>query len=103
MSNYAKIDSENIVENVIVCDDSNIPLLGGTYVKETEETGSASVGFTWNKEKNKFIKLQPYGSWTLNEDSCEWEAPVSKPASPWMGYWNEDSQEWVELLPSTEE
>lgn len=103
MSNYAKINENNIVDNVIVCDDYNISSLPGVYVKETEDTGSASVGFTWNKEKNKFIKLQPYGSWTLNEDSCEWEPPVARPSAPWKGYWDEESQEWIELVSSPEE
>ena len=46
MSNYAKINANNIVENVVVCDDSSANMLDGFYVKETESTGSASIGFT---------------------------------------------------------
>jgi len=103
MSNYAKINSENIVENVIICDDSSINTLEGFYVKETESTGAASIGFTWNSSKNKFIKIQFYPSWTLNNETCEWEPPVARPSAPWSGYWDEESQEWIELVPSPEE
>ena len=102
MSKYAKINSENIVENVIVCEDSSINVLNGFYVKETESTGAASIGFAWNQSKGKFIKIQTYPSWTLNEETCEWEPPTPKPANPWKGYWDEESQEWIELIPSPE-
>ena len=103
MSNYAKINADNIVENVIVCEDSSVNMLDGFYVKETESTGFASVGFTWNKSKGKFIKIQTYPSWTLNEETCEWEPPTPRPVSPWNGYWDEESQEWIELILNPEE
>lgn len=54
----------------------------------------ASVGFTYDKDKDAFISPQPYNSWTLNETTCLWEAPVSYPTDGELYMWNEDTQQW---------
>jgi|DEB19_MinimDraft_3_1074340.scaffolds.fasta_scaffold233146_2 hypothetical protein len=103
MSNYAKINLENIVESVIVCEDSNISLFEGTWIKVTEETRETGIGHSWNPDKKKFVKFQIYPSWTLNEETLEWEPPIEKPSDPlWSGYWDEEEQSWVQLVPSEE-
>lgn len=92
MSLYAKINSENIVENVVVCEDSQIALFDGKYIKVTELTGDAFVDGSYNESSSKFVKPKPYDSWTLNAD-LEWVAPSTKPG---FGYfWNESDLEWV--------
>lgn len=50
MSNYAHIVN-NVVDNIIVCEDSNISLFPGTYIKVTELTGEAKNGGFYNPEK----------------------------------------------------
>lgn len=100
MSNYAHI-VDSFVENIIVCEDSNISSLSGRYVKVTESTGNAKIGGSYNLEKNKFIDPKPYDSWTLNEDD-NWESPDGFSIKPGF-WWNEDSQEWVALITTTEE
>ena len=37
-------------------------------------------------------------SWTLNEDSCLWEAPVAYPNDGKPYRWAEDTTSWVEVL-----
>lgn len=93
MSIYAKINKENIVENVILCDDEDIKTQFGNHIKVTEDTNAAGEGFEYNSIKNKFIGFQPYPSWVLNETTCLWEAPVAKPEN--AGPWNESTQSWV--------
>lgn len=92
MSKYAKINADNIVENVIICEDSNISLFSGNFIKETQETNEASIGSTWDKENNKFISPKPYDSWQLNENFI-WAAPVEQPVP--NSYWDESSNSWV--------
>lgn len=104
MTKYAQIEN-NIVVNLIICEDSEVGFLPGNYVKITSETNNAQIGHEYVSEKNKFKSQQPYQSWTLNEETLIWECPVQIPEgaeiSPFgtiIGYrWNEDSQEWISL------
>jgi len=42
----------------------------------------------------KRTSYNTHGGWTLNEDTCLWEAPVEKPEGE--HWWKEDTQEWVD-------
>jgi hypothetical protein len=33
-------------------------------------------GYTYDEDRDAFIPKKPYNSWILNEDTCNWEAPV---------------------------
>lgn len=99
MSKYAHI-IDSVVDNIIVCEDSNISLFSGTYVKVTELTGEAKNGGSYNLEKNKFIDPRPYQSWVLSEEDI-WESPDGFSAKEGF-WWNETSQEWVALVTTTE-
>lgn len=95
MSRYAKINSENIVENVIECEDSNINSISGVYIKVTESTNIPVIGLGFNSEKNKFSQLKPFESWIEQED-LTWQSPKGlKPDGFYR--WDEDSQEWISL------
>ena len=54
----------------------------------------AGVGFTYDRDKDAFIPPQPYPSWTLNEESCLWEAPVAYPKDGQVYVWNEETTSW---------
>ncbi len=54
----------------------------------------AGIGFTYDKDRDAFIPPQPYASWTLDEASCLWEAPVPMPADNNAYAWNEETQSW---------
>lgn len=92
INDYAKIEN-NVVTNVIVCTDEAIASLGGFYIKVTDDTNPASIGCEYVLEKNKFKLPKPYESWTLNEDSLIWEAPVAKPDGATL--WSEEDQSWI--------
>ena len=48
---------------------------------------------TYDESRDAFIPAKPFASWVLNEDTCQWEAPISKPLDkPYM--WNEENQSW---------
>jgi hypothetical protein len=55
----------------------------------------ASVGYTYDKERDAFIPPIPYPSWKLNEKTCLWEAPIPKPQDNKRYIWNEAQQEWT--------
>ena len=54
----------------------------------------AGIGFTYDRDKDAFIPPQPFASWTLDDDSCLWEAPVAYPTDGAMYTWNEETTSW---------
>jgi hypothetical protein len=101
MSHFAKIEN-NIVTEVIVAEQDfiNSGLVGDSFLwVQTSYNGNfrknyAAIGFTYDKTRDAFIPPQPYPSWTLNEDTCLWEAPVDYPDDGNMYTWNETDQQW---------
>ena len=55
----------------------------------------ASVGYTYNQTLDGFIPPQTFPSWTLNEDTCQWEAPIPYPTDGEYYVWDEDTVSWV--------
>lgn len=97
---YAEIDNDNKVINTIKASESFILGVNGRFIECTEETRLGSIGMTYNNEKNKFVYGQPYPSWTLNNETLEWESPVGEKPNDGKAYtWNEQDQEWVLLIP----
>ena len=67
--------------------------LGGTSFRKNY----AGVGYTYDESKDAFIPPQTYPSWTLNEDTCRWEAPVAYPNDGNVHRWNEEITNWEEI------
>ena len=61
----------------------------------------AGTGYTYRSDLDAYIAPKPYPSWLLNEETTEWEAPVTKPTGNAMYTWNEQTQSWDEVtLPA---
>ena len=54
----------------------------------------AGIGYTYDETRDAFIPPQPFDSWTLNETSCLWEAPVAYPDDGQIYTWNEETTSW---------
>lgn len=72
----------------------------GSTVLRTSYNGKyrknfAGIGYTYDAARDAFIAPKPFPSWTLNESTCRWEAPVAYPTDGKFYVWNEDDQEWV--------
>jgi hypothetical protein len=106
MSHWAEIDSNNTVLRVLVGNNSDpnegydwlIENLGGTWVK-TSYNGNirknyAGIGYTYDEGRDAFIAPKPYDSWVLNEDTCQWQAPVAYPTDGVMYQWDEETTDW---------
>ena len=124
MSHFAKV-VDGIVTNVIVAEqefidtyDDGIPgewiqtsynTAGGKHYapnSRDEDDGVAlrknyaGPGYTYDKTRDAFYAPQPFPSWTLNEDTCIWDAPVPYPRTE-ENYdgneflWKEDILNWV--------
>lgn len=124
MAHYALIDSNNLVVNVITGRDEGDEVDGitdweahysefhsltckrtsyNTYGNTHELGGTpfrknyAGIGFTYDESRDAFIPPQPYPSWVLNEDTCQWNAPVPYPDDGRVYIWDEDTTSWVQI------
>lgn len=115
MAHYAEIDANNVVLRVIVVDnkDESTPdgttvesigvafcqrLFGGDWVK-TSYNGNirkryAGIGYTYNSSLDAFVPPQPFPSWTLDNATADWVAPVPMPTDGKQYAWNEETQSW---------
>ena len=110
MAHFAKLNRDNIVIEVhtlnIEEEQTGIDFLsnlynGGGWKKSFKDGSSrknhASIGFSYDKMRDAFIPPQRFASWTLNESSCLWEAPVAYPDDGKQYRWNEATTNWVEI------
>lgn len=56
----------------------------------------AGVGHIYDASLDAFISPQPFASWILNEDTCQWEAPTPMPTDGKDYQWDETTTSWVE-------
>ena len=134
MAHFARLDENNIVQHVIVVSNDSVNANGGDYSVEAENYVKAKFGkdfpnHTWkqtsyngNRRKqyalngmtydpvnDRFVKPKPegYDSWTLDNDSGDWKAPVARPAyDTWPEgtdnvVWKEADQKWVAYIIKT--
>ena len=110
MSHFAELDENNIVLRVLV-GDNNMPNegydwfvenLGGRWV-QTSYNGKirknfAGIGYYYDEEKDAFVPPKPFESWTLNEITCRWQAPIPYPQDGRVYVWNEENLQWEEVV-----
>ena len=54
----------------------------------------ARPNHTYDGERDAFISPKPFDSWSLDEDSCRWKAPISPPDDKSPYEWNESTLSW---------
>jgi hypothetical protein len=110
MAHFAEVDNNGVVLRVLVVPDAEENRgqefladdleLGGTWVQTSYNArirkNYAGIGMTYDVTRDAFIPAQPFASWVLNEDTCQWEAPVARPDSidDEIWTWNEENLEW---------
>lgn len=119
MAHYAFLDDNNIVTEVIVGRNEDEVVDGvsdweahygefrGQVCKRTSYNNNyrknyAGIGYHFRADLNApdgaFVAPQPFASWILNEDSCQWEAPVAMPEDGKFYRWDEETIAWVEVV-----
>lgn len=116
MAHFAKIDENNIVQeivvvnnNVIIDDQNNeseqigINFCKSLYGQNTNWIQASynsnfrkqfpNIGYKYDSSKNKFIAPQPYPSWNLDSDD-DWQPPTPYPDDGSVYIWNESTTQW---------
>jgi hypothetical protein len=57
----------------------------------------AGIGYVYDEGRDAFYEPQPYASWTLDEDTCLWEAPTPCPDDGKFYVWEEAITSWFEV------
>lgn len=111
MSHFAKV-VDGVVTQVIVAEQDVIDsgLFGTGWVQTSYNTHGgqhpenrplrknyAGLGFSYDAQRDAFIPLKPFPSWTLNETTCLWDCPIPYPTDGKVYTWNEEQQQWIEL------
>ena len=109
MAHFAEIDKNNVVQRVLVVDNSlehrgadflaNDLGLGGIW-KQTSYNHNirkqyAGIGFTYDAVNDVFIAPQPYPSWVL-DDEFNWQPPTPYPTDGKLYVWAEYVKAWIE-------
>ena len=58
------------------------------------------IGYTYDSVNDVFYPEKPFASWTLNESTWSWEAPVACPDDGKLYTWNEANTSWQEIVQS---
>ena len=128
MAHFAKLGTSNVVETVVVVhnDIATTEQAGVDFLNNLHKTNDtwkqtsyntlgdvhrldgtpfrknyAGMGYKYDETKDAFIQPQPFPSWTLNEDTCQWEAPVAYPNDGKYYNWNEETTSWDEVVPQS--
>ncbi len=119
MAHFAKLDENNLVLEVN-CLDNNELLVDGVEVeakgiafltmwsggyynwKQTSYNGNfrknyAGIGYIYDSTRDAFIAPKPYPSWLLDEQTCQWVAPIPMPDDEKPYNWDENTISWVAI------
>ena len=72
--------------------------LGGVWIQTSYNNNIrynyAGIGYTYDATRDAFIPPKPYGSWLLDEETCQWEPPIPMPQDKNFYTWNEEQLNW---------
>lgn len=126
MAHFAQIDENNVVQQVLVIEQSEIDTgnwgdpntwiqtsyntRGGVYYtpgtsdpdpdqSRAFRKNYAGIGYIWDGVG--FAPPQPYPSWIKDSSTYLWSAPVPYPADGKLYTWDEESLSWIVSIPPT--
>ena len=117
MAHFARLNETNeviqvhVLNNDVILDGDGVEQeqLGIDFLTELHGAGNyiqtsynnnfrkqyAGIGFTYDAAKDKFINIQPFPSWSLDEND-DWQPPVAYPDDGKYYVWDEATQAWDE-------
>lgn len=117
MGHFAKV-TDGIVTQVIVAEpeffDTFVDSSPGQWIQTSYNTRGgvhtnggtplrknyAGIGYSYDAQRDAFIPPKPYPSWTLDDQTCLWNAPVAMPTEGGPYQWNEQTQSWDAITAS---
>lgn len=117
MAHFAQLDENNIVVNVIVIHNNELLDENGNEIEakgiqfckdhygqdtnwvQTSYNSNfrkhyAGIGYIYDGQRDAFISEQPFPSWTLDEETCNWVPPIPFPTDGFY-HWDEETLSWI--------
>lgn len=117
MAHFAQLDESNVVLRVIVVHNNElkdeigneseakgIQFLKDHFGQETIWVQTsynsnfrkhyAGIGCIYDGQRDAFISEQPFPSWTLDEETCNWIPPIPFPTDG-LYHWDEETLSWI--------
>jgi hypothetical protein len=112
MSHFAKVLDGKVIQ-IIVAEadffDTFIDSSAGTWLQTSYNTHGnqhpegrplrgnyAGIGYTYDQANDVFYAPQPFASWTLNQSTWLWNAPIEYPNDGKVYDWDESTLSWKE-------
>lgn len=117
MAHFAELDDNNKVKQVIVVHNNElldelgneseqkgidfcINLFGGRWIQTSYNANFrknfAGIDFLYDPIRDAFISEKLFESWILDEDTCNWVAPIPYPTDGKDYEWSEGNLQWEE-------
>ena len=119
MAHFAQLNENNVVVQVIVVNNLTIDDLPfpeseskgiifcqsiygqNTNWKQTSYNANfrknyAGIGYTYDAALDGFVPPQPYPSWILDSQTCQWGPPIPYPTDGKTYDWDEATESWIE-------
>lgn len=118
MAHFAELDENNKVKQVIVINNNElldesgneleqkgidfcVQHYGGRWIQTSYNRkfrkNFAGINSSYDPIRDAFISEKLFESWILNEETCEWEAPIPYPTDGKIYEWNETILNWEEI------
>jgi hypothetical protein len=111
MSHYAKVVDSKVTQVIVAEADffntfvdtspgewiqTSYNTRGGVHPEGRPLRGNyAGIGYTYDRVNDVFYPSQPYPSWTLNQSTWSWAAPVPYPTDDNVYNWDETTKAWI--------
>jgi hypothetical protein len=123
MAHFVKLENNIVVQGVVVhnnellvngveSEQAGIDFLNNLYgtndtwiqtsYNRTFRKNFAGLGDTYDPTKDAFIPRKPFDSWSLNETTCNWDAPTPYPTDGKIYIWDEPSLTWIAYESTTQ-
>lgn len=75
-------------------------VFGGNWLQtfsDGRRKNYAGIGYIYDPTRDAFIPPKPFASWLLNEDTCQWQAPIPMLQDGKKYSWDEPTLSWKEM------
>ena len=99
MAKFVKVINNKVVDSIVAEQDHINTLSDKDFWIKNDGTkfNIAGIGYTYDALRDAFIAPKTFNSWTLNEETCQWEAPIPMPDDDKRYIWNEETKQWEDI------